>query len=231
MSTIIDHGVALMAWMQLHDSAFPAGRLVHSHGLEEWLAQRPDADPDEVSAAVIDYLVHSFAPLDATITAAACRAADAPDVLCDLDDLIGSYKLFDNARAASQSTGAQLATVASQSGMVLPCHYLDGVLAGNHAGHCAVVEGAVQGRLGIPVHTAVAGSIRSMLASMLSSAVRLGRLGPMRSQQVQVRLAATVVDLARDSCRRSPHDVWSTAPGLEISGMCHEIRTMRQFAS
>ena len=48
-----------------------------------------------------------------TITAAACRAADAPDVLCDLDDLIGSYKLFDNARAASQSTGAQLATVAS----------------------------------------------------------------------------------------------------------------------
>lgn len=40
MTTVTDHGVALMAWMQLHDSAFPAGRLVHSHGLEEWLAQR-----------------------------------------------------------------------------------------------------------------------------------------------------------------------------------------------
>ena len=60
MSTIIDHGVALMAWMQLHDSAFPAGRLVHSHGLEEWLAQRPDAGPDEVSAAVIDYVVSRY---------------------------------------------------------------------------------------------------------------------------------------------------------------------------
>lgn len=231
MAITTDPDVALLLWLQLHDSAFPAGRLVHSQGLEEWLAQRPEAGPGEVEDITVDYLSHSFAPLDATVTAAAWRAVEAPDMLRELDELIGSYKLFDNARHASQATGTQLATVASQAGMLAPCEYLDDVLSGRCPGHSAVVEGAIQARLGIPLPIAVAGSIRSTLAAMLSAAVRLGRLGPMRSQQLQARCAVRVVELAAEACRRGPHDVWSTAPNLEISGMCHETRNMRLFAT
>ena len=68
MSTTTDPDTALLLWLQLHDSAFPAGRLVHSQGLEEWLADRPEANPDDVGALALDYLVHGFAPLDATGT-------------------------------------------------------------------------------------------------------------------------------------------------------------------
>lgn len=231
MATTTDPNVALLLWLQLHDSAFPAGRLVHSQGLEEWLAERPAADPDDVGAVAVDYLVHGFAPLDATVTAAAWRAADAADVLRDLDDLIGSYKLFDNARTASQSAGAQLAVAAYQAGLVARCGYLDDVTAGDRPGHCAVVEGVVQARLGIGLHTAVAGSIRSTLAALLSAAVRLGRLGPVRSQQIQARSAPRIVELAHESCRRGIHDVWSTAVGLEISGMRHETSRARLFTT
>ena len=53
----------------------PAGRLVHSHGLEEWLSTRPDAGVDAIEAAVGGYLAHAYAPLDATITAGS-RTAD-----------------------------------------------------------------------------------------------------------------------------------------------------------
>jgi urease accessory protein len=230
-ATTTDPAVALALWMQLHDSAFPAGRMVHSHGLEEWLAQRPDAGPDEIGAAVTDYLANCYAPLDATITAAAWRAAPAPQQLCTLDEMTATYKLFDNARTASEYAGKQLAAVARQTGLADGLTYLDAVSDGTTPGHCAVVEGALQAALGIPLHTAVLGSLRSMLASMLSAAVRLGRLGPLHSQRIQTRAVADIVSLAHDACGRSVDDVWSTAPALEISGMRHETRAGRLFTT
>lgn len=230
-ATTTDAAVALPLWLQLHDSAFPAGRMVHSQGLEEWLAARPDAGPDEIGEVVLDFLAHSVAPLDATITAAAWRAADAQDVLVELDELTASYKLFGNARTASESAGLQLATAAVTTELVRRCRYLDAVIAGHTPGHCAVVDGVVQARLGIPQHTAIVGSLRSMMASMLSAAVRLGRLGPLHSQRLQARSAARVVTLAHESCLRDVHELHSAAPALEISGMRHETRTGRLFAT
>jgi urease accessory protein len=230
-ATTTDPAVALTLWMQLHDSAFPAGRMVHSHGLEEWLTARPDADADEVAAAVMDYLTHSYAPLDAVITAAAWRAAPDRDALCALDELTATYKLFDNARIASESSGRQLASAARTSGVVDGFEYLDAVIARATPGHCAVVEGALQAVIGVPVRTAVLGSIRSMMASMLSAAVRLGRLGPLHSQRMQARHAAQIVALADRACLRTPDDVYSTAPALEVSGMRHETRSARLFTT
>lgn len=226
-----DPAVALALWMQLHDSAFPTGRMVHSQGLEEWLAERPDAGPDEIGAVVTEYLANGFAPLDASITAAAWRSAPSPVVLRELDELTATYKLFDNARTASESAGRQLATAATEIGLTGDCGYLDAVLTGQTPGHNAVVEGALQARLGVTLHVAVLGSMRSMMAAMLSAAIRLGRLGPLHSQRIQARCVDQVVELAHDACRRSLDDLWSTAPTLEISGMRHETRTARLFAT
>ncbi|AWT56563.1 urease accessory protein UreF [Mycolicibacterium smegmatis] len=225
-ATTTDHAAL---WLQLHDSAFPAGRMVHSHGLEEWLAARPDAGADAIEAVTIGYLTHAVAPLDATITAAAHRGSDSLPRLLELDELVSTYKLFDNARTASTGTGRQLAATACDIGIEHP--YLGAVLTGSTAGHAAVVDAVVQARLGIPLEMAVLGSLRSMLAAMLSAAVRLGRLGPLQSQRIQLRTVNTVVDLTEQACRRSPEDVCSTAPTLEISAMRHEVRTARLFAT
>ncbi|UXA17375.1 urease accessory protein UreF [Mycobacterium sp. SMC-4] len=226
-----DPAVALALWIQLQDSAFPAGRMVHSHGLEEWLSQHPDAEPDEVAAVTLDYLSAGVAPLDATITAAAWVVAPDHHWLRELDELAASYKLFDNARTASESSGRQLAAAAGTIGLAAESAYLQAVRAGITEGHSAVVDGALQAALGIPQHTAVLGSLRSMLASLLSAAVRLGRLGPLQSQRLQAGAAADLVDMAEQACRRDLDDLWSTAPALEISGMRHETRTGRLFAT
>ncbi|MEE6163302.1 MULTISPECIES: urease accessory protein UreF [unclassified Mycolicibacterium] len=228
---ITDPDVGAALWMQLHDSAFPAGRLVHSHGLEEWLAAHPDADATALEATVFGYLIHGHAPLDATITAHAWNVADSPGRLAELDELAASYKLFGNARTASTSIGRQLAATATEIGMVTDDAYITGVISGTFPGHAAVVDGAVQSRLGIPRHVAVLGSMQSMMASLLSAAVRLGRLGPLQSQRIQLRGAELAVQLSKEACERPLHELSSTTPALEISGMRHEERTSRLFAT
>ena len=230
-ATTTDPDVALALWMQLHDSAFPTGRMVHSQGLEQWLVDHPGADRVDIEHVVTLYLTNSYAPLDATIAAAAWRATNDLQALREFDDVTASYKLYGNARIASESAGRQLAAASRQSGLVDDWPYAEAVLSGATPGHCAVVEGALQARLGIPVHVAVLGSLRSMMASMLSAAIRLGRLGPLHSQQIQTRCAPMLVMLAREACERGATDVWSVAPTLEISGMRHETRAARLFTT
>ncbi|MET0897492.1 MAG: urease accessory UreF family protein [Mycobacterium sp.] len=222
---------ALALWQQLHDSAFPAGRMVHSNGFEEWLARRPDARAPEIEAAALDYLAFGVAPLDTTVTAAAWRMAPVLVHMCDLDVLLSSYKLSSNARTASQSAGRQLAVTAREVGLCDGDGYIAAVVAGDAAGNLAVVEGALQAHIGVSAHTAAVGSLRSALASVLSAAVRLGRLSPLAAQRIQIRHVGAVVALAAESCARPIDDLHSAAIQLDIAGMCHESRTQRSFAS
>ncbi|MEH3130350.1 MAG: urease accessory protein UreF [Mycolicibacterium neoaurum] len=225
-----DVTTALALWLQLHDSAFPAGRMVHSHGLEEWLHRRPDAGADAVESVVCGYLRHGVATLDATVTAHAWLADD-PDTLNELDDLAATYKLFGNSRTASVSAGGQLAATAIEIGIGERHPYLLSVSSGSAPGHAAVVDGVVQALLGIPRQVAVVGVLRSMMASLLSAAVRLGRLGPLQSQRIQLRNAEAMAVLAQAACERPLSELSSVSPALEISGMCHEERTSRLFAT
>ncbi|MGU3652360.1 urease accessory protein UreF [Mycolicibacterium sp. A43C] len=234
-ATTTDLTTALALWLQLHDSAFPAGRMVHSHGLEEWLHRRPEAGADAVETVVCAYLRHGVATLDATITAHAWLADDL-DTLAELDDLAATYKLFGNSRTASVSAGGQLAATALDIGIgyigIGQRHpYLLAVSTGSVPGHAAVVDGVVQALLGIPRHVAVIGVLRSMMASLLSAAVRLGRLGPLQSQRIQLRNAESMAVLAHAACERPLSELSSVSPALEISGMCHEERTSRLFAT
>lgn len=231
MPVTTTEAAALALWQQLHDSAFPSGRLVHSNGLEEWLLNRPAAGAADIEAAVCAYTEHGFATLDATVTAHSWRAADSFGELVELDELTSSYKLYDNTRTASVSAGRQLAATAEAVGMAGEHKYLLAVLDGGCPGHAAVVDGVLQAVLGVPQRLAVLGVLRAMMASMLSAAVRLGRLGPLQSQRIQLNAVAELVRLADEACARPLTELSGTAPALEISGMRHEERTSRLFAT
>ena len=109
--------------------------------------------------------------------------------------------------------------------------YIAAVVSGDAAGNLAVAEGAAQALIGGTVQTAVLGSMRSALSSVLSAAVRLGRLGPLEAQRIQVRNVDLMVTLAAEACSRPVPEISSTAGELEIAGMRHESRTQRSFAS
>jgi urease accessory protein len=220
---------AQLCWLQLHDSAFPAGRFVHSNGLESWLAAHPEAGEPELMELVHAYLGESVGTLDAPVAAHAWAATALPDQLA-LDHLLTSYKITESARAASEGTGRQLALTARRA---LPpaagSPYLDAVAGNRTPGNQAVVEGVLQRLLGIGREQVVLGLLRSAHTGLLSAAIRLGRLGPMASVRLQYRDHALLAGIARRALATTPAELSSCLPDLEIHAMRHESTTARLF--
>jgi urease accessory protein len=219
-----------LAWLALHDSAFPAGRFVHSQGLEAWAAANPHAAEAEVVELVLTAVTDSVAPLDAVFLAHAVRA----DVgnLPALDALVGTYKLTAASRVAAQNTGRQLALAATH---VVPgaagIPYLQDVLAEDVPGHQAIVEGAVHRHLGVPPEVAVLGFLRGAMVGMLSAAVRLGRIGALAAHRATFAHHDLLVGLARTASTNDLDEVWSTVPELEIHAMRHETASGKLFTT
>ncbi|MDX2356080.1 urease accessory protein UreF [Dietzia sp. PP-33] len=223
--------LADLAWLQLHDSAFPSGRFVHSNGLEAWLALHPSAGEPEIRDAVRAYVRGSVATLDAVVLGHAWLA-DSTETLVRLDHLDRVHKITRAARTSSESCGRQLATVARRVlSVVAGSDYLGLVVAGHTPGNQAVVDGVVQRALGVERDRAIAGAIRSSYAGLLSAAVRLGRTGPMRAQQLLFDDTPWIADLARTAECAPLESVTSFVPELEIAAMRHETTAARLFST
>ena len=220
---------AMLGWLQLHDSAFPSGRFVHSNGVEAWLAAHPNATADDVCALADAYVEHNVASLDTVITAHAWHASETGE-LFGLDELTTTYKLSANSRVASGNCGRQLANAARQIG-IDEAPYLTAVLAGEADGNLAVVEAVVARALGIGRFETLLGSIRSAYSGVLTAAVRLGRVGPMRVQRALLDRREVVVALAHRAGGTALPDICSTIPELELYAMRHESATARMFTT
>lgn len=234
--SVPDSFAAAVGWLNLHDSAFPAGRLVHSNGIESWLRAFPDAGPDQIVELVVDYVATSVATLDAVVGVHAW-ASDDLAMLTGLDRELLSYKTSENARDASLKPGRQLADTAARVGMIcgVPdcarADYLRAVSSANAPGNLAVVEAVVQAGLGIDRRIATLGTLRSSMASAFSACVRLGRLGSLGAQRALVAATPALVDLAAD-VERAPLDALSSSSfALELFGMRHAQMSPRLFAS
>ncbi|MBO0681011.1 urease accessory protein UreF [Mycolicibacterium sp. S2-37] len=220
---------AMLAWLQLHDSAFPSGRFVHSNGTEAWLAAHPDATDDDVCALADSYVGHSVASLDAVITAHAWGAASVPELLA-LDELTTSYKLSASSRIASSNCGRQLATAARHMG-VEDGGFLTAVVTGETDGNLAVAEAVVARALDIDRFDTVLGAIRSAYSGVLTAGVRLGRIGPMRVQRALLDRRDVIVELSQRAVATALEDVHSTTPELEVYAIRHETASARMFTT
>jgi urease accessory protein len=224
---------ALLAWLQIHDSAFPSGRFVHSNGVESWLSINPHASVDEICSLAMAFVMYSAGTLDAVATAYAWAASDC-DVLIELDDLLTSHKLSENARTASQTCGRQLAILLLKLNFPTwspAADYLSAVSNGQAAGNLAVVEGTSQHALGIDQHDAVLGSVWSAHSGILSAAVRLGRLGSVRAQKELLLHRDELVRLAFEAVGTPIDEMYSAVIELEICAMQHETRSARTFTT
>ena len=181
-ATTTDPTVALALWPQVHDSAFPAGRMVHSHGLEEWLRRGPTPDAGHRNGGVVDYLAYGYAPLDATITAAAWRASRRRSTSTALDELTSSLQAL---RKCAHRLGIRWPTTgpyrrtrsAWLNGNRTSRRFSDG----NDRRTCRRGGGRAAGALGVDRAPRRARVAALMLASMLSAAVRLAGWGRCRA--------------------------------------------------
>jgi urease accessory protein len=227
----VTEAAALLAALQLGDSALPVGRFVHSHGVEGWLRVHDRAGAEELEALVGAAVCEGVAPLDGAVLAHAHRAGSVSRLL-ELDELLTARKLVPPARAASQAVGRQLAALA---GELVSDPLVDG-LAGHVRsreadGNLAVVAGAVSRALGLPARDALLVELRGSAAGLLSAAVRLGRLAPVRAQVALARLAPAITRAADEALALGLDELGAGAVELELCALLHARADARFFST
>jgi urease accessory protein len=228
-----ESGAVFLHALQMADGTLPIGRFAHSYGLEAWHDANPDAGPDTLVEVVRNTLTGSIATLDGAAVALAHAAASDADLgrLKEIDDSLTARKLSAPARRASMLCGSRLAALAAELG--LGGEVVDIVAreigAGAWDGNLALVEGAVGAGMGIPCRQTVLIAVRGHAAAMLSSAVRLGRLGANRSQGLLYELTPDIEGYAQVAMDVSLGELGATLPELEIHAARHEYRDGRLF--
>jgi urease accessory protein len=223
---------ALLGALQLADSALPIGRFVHSYGVESWLRDRGEVAPETLAELVGATVCESVAPLDGAVLAHAHRAASLGE-LTVLDERLTARKLSPSSRAASQTCGRQLAALGPQLAPadVLVAEFSGLVRSGETDGNLAVVQGTLARALGLPVLDSVLVELRSAAAGLLSAAVGLGVLSPVRSQVILAELAPALASAAEAALELRIDELSSTAPELELAALSHARGDARMFAT
>lgn len=225
-------GTAFLHALQIADGTLPIGRFAHSYGLEAWHEANPEAGADTLLELLRSTLMGSIATLDGAGVALAHAAASRGDLaqLAQIDAALTARKLSGPARRASTLCGSRLAALARDMdiGEVVG-HLAREIAGGAWAGNLALVEGAVGAGMGITREQTVLMAVRGHAGAMLSSAVRLGRLGAFRSQALLYELTPDIEKCADVAMGVGLGDMRSTVPELEIHAARHEQREARLF--
>ncbi|MFF7636720.1 urease accessory protein UreF [Kitasatospora sp. NPDC008050] len=224
---------ALLAGLQLTDSAFPSGRYTLSHGLEGYL-QAKRVDQHSMPELLADLLRHSVGPADATALALAHRAATTGDfdAVAEVDQRLLASKLNRELRQACVRTGRQLLDTA-QLALESPLldRYAELVTARVAPGCQPVAAGVAYAAGGVALDQAVASDLFAFAVSFTGAALRL-RLTDHRRAQSTLRAAAPVItEVTAAAVRRELADLGGFVPLADAMSGRHERAEARLFAT
>ena len=212
--------------LQLADSAFPSGAFAHSGGLEAaWqCGEVPSlAALRRFARDALWQAGHGMLPL-------ASAAHEHPARVPELDARCHAFLTNAVASRASIVQGRALLATCARVWPGAPMRALE-VSARALRGHHAPLAGAVLATLGVPLPRAQHLLLYLSVRGVLSSAVRLGILGPYAAQRLQVECAADVdAVLARCTALRET-DLAQTAPLLDLLQAGHDRLYSRLFQS
>ena len=213
---------------QLCDSAFPAGAFAHSGGLEAAWQQGEVVGVEGLADWVSAALRQSGTGLIPIVAAA--WAGELP--LAEVDAACDAFLLNHVANKSSRAQGQALLMACAKTFDAEPVRHLaDAVRAAGLAGHYAPVFGAVSRAVEIPKLRAGELFMFLALRGAVSSAVRLGIVGPLQGQNLQHRLAPGAEEIA-GRCIDLPLDaVAQTAPLADLLQGAQDRLYSRLFVS
>ena len=213
---------------QLADSAFPSGGFAHSGGLEA-VTQHRLIWSGEDFGRYLEAQLASAAYASAPFALAAHRepvAFDAVDSTCD------AFLSNHVTNRASRAQGGSFLAAADRIFGGEPLKNLRARVRGGHRpGHFAPVLGATMAFLGVDAERTCRLLMFFTLRSSVSSAVRLGLVGPLEGQTIQFGLAERVEYWAARAEHVAVDDAAQCAPVLDLIQASHDRLYSRLFQS
>lgn len=213
---------------QLVDSAFPSGGFAHSGGVETACQWRTLSGAENV----LEFLRTSLVQVSCGFIPFLAAAHREPARVDELDARCDAFLSNHVANRASRSQG---------QGFLLSCEAAFGLEVcttlraaagdGRIAGHFSPVFGVVTAALEITTDQAARIFLHVCLRDLISSAVRLNAIGPLRGQAIQHRLGPFAEHLVRKYGSRHVEDAALTAPVIDVLQETHDRLYSRLFQS
>jgi urease accessory protein len=216
---------ALLAALQLGDSAFPSGAFTQSYGLEALVAERAVANAADVEAVLDAHLKHRLAKADLPALLAAHRAAADANVslVLQIDDALTAVKMAREERQASHRMGARLMTEARRLAPhpILAASPCNAAVAFSLAGYA----------MGLSARESAITYAYGFASTLVSASMRLLRIGHGEAQAV-LRRSHPLIERAVDGAETIAWDaICPFAPRLDLAAARHERLPARLFAS
>ena len=227
---------ALLATLQLADSAFPSGAYTLSGGLETLIEEGIVHDAAGMAGCVRALLLGraargDLAALVGAHRAASERPADGATIVA-IDRRLEASKLAAEERQGSRRVGRRIVT---ETARLIPSPALAAFIAaiegGSTPGTAAVAFGVAASALAIPERQAALAAAHAQALGLLGVGVRLGTIGH-GDQQRLLRDAHPMIGLAADVAGATDWRILTPfAPGLDVAMARHETALGRLFAS
>jgi urease accessory protein len=217
----------LLIW-QIADTAFPVGGFAHSGGLESARhageVNGPEALRDFIEAAIVQA---KFGMLPFVK-----GAHEDVEPVGDLDALCDAFLVNHVANRASRSLGRALLYVAGASFGHRALESLARQWQGSGSPqHYGVVFGAVSRLLSLPLSRTLQLALFVSVRDLVSSAIRLNVLGPLRAQALLFELGISIARASEPEGIPSPYEATHTAPVMDVLQNAHDGLYSRLFQS
>jgi urease accessory protein len=216
-----------MSWLawQLADSAFPTGAFAHSSGLEAAQQSGGLACLETFVAAALHQQATTALPLIGAVN----RNRSLVDEADALWEAITSNHV---ANRASRGIGqAMLATAAKSLGCEELVLLRRRIRRAGMPGHQPVIYGAVTGSLGMPATEAQRLYLFTAARDLISSAIRLGIIGPTHAQACLRRAERSAQAALRVAAGRDWRQPASAFPLQDLQQGLHDRLYFRLFHS
>lgn len=224
----------VLGLLQAGDSFYPTGSYAHSFGLEGLLQEGVICDRDSLREFILLAVLPALTHCDLPLAAHAWRALDGPDwedvgELCVLSSALRAPREL---RLASENIGRQRVELLTRlHDHPLALEFTRRAAAADWPGS-APVAAALEGRVhGAPLPAVLAGVGYATLASVLSAAMKLLRLGQNGAQSLLAESLARAPAAIAAATAVAREDIGWFNPWLDIAAARHERADARLFIS
>ncbi len=217
----------LMIW-QMADTAFPVGGFAHSGGLESAC----HAGEVKGSGPLREFIEAAIVQARFGTLPFVKGAHESDEPVADLDALCDAFLVNHVANRASRSLGRGMLYVAGASFGHAALEALAQEWQDSGAPqHYGVVFGAVGRLLELPLSSTLRLALFIAVRDLMSSAVRLNVLGPLRAQGLLFELQPSIAKASDPDGVPSPHEAVQTAPVMDVLQNAHDGLYSRLFQS